>query len=81
VKLTTHLYLVQRLKIYGIIPPHTNHLLLALLSSFLGSTAQLGLGLLHKIRLNFLEASQQFSFLQDRVISPTHNPHHNVVLN
>jgi hypothetical protein len=30
----------------------------------------LGLGLLQKIRLNFLEASQQFSFLQARVISP-----------
>jgi hypothetical protein len=33
-----------------------------------------GLGLL-KIRLNFLEASQQFSFLQGSVVSPTHNPH------
>jgi hypothetical protein len=33
----------------------------------------LGLGLLHKIRLNFLEASQQFSFLQGRVVSPTPN--------
>jgi hypothetical protein len=30
----------------------------------------LGLGLLHKILLNFLEASQQFSFLQGRVVSP-----------
>jgi hypothetical protein len=35
----------------------------------------LGLGLLHKIRLNFLEASQQFSFLQGKVVSPTPNPH------
>jgi hypothetical protein len=35
----------------------------------------LGLGLLHKIRLNFLEASQHFSFLQDRVVSPTPNIH------
>jgi hypothetical protein len=35
----------------------------------------LGLGLLHKIRLNFVEASQQFSFLQVRVFSPTPNPH------
>jgi hypothetical protein len=35
----------------------------------------LGLGLLHKIRLNFLEASQQFSFLQGGVVSPTPNPH------
>jgi hypothetical protein len=34
----------------------------------------LGLGPL-KIRLNFLEASQQFSFLEGRVVSPTHNPH------
>jgi hypothetical protein len=35
----------------------------------------LGLGLLHKIRLNFLEASQQFSFLQGRVVSPAPNSH------
>jgi hypothetical protein len=35
----------------------------------------LGLGLLHKIRLNFLEASQQFSFLKGRIVSPTPNPH------
>jgi hypothetical protein len=35
----------------------------------------LGPGLLHKIQLNFLEASQQFSFLQGRVVSPTLNPH------
>jgi hypothetical protein len=35
----------------------------------------LGLGLLHKIRLNFVDASQELSFLQDRVISPTPNPH------
>jgi hypothetical protein len=34
-----------------------------------------GLGLLLKIQLNFLEASQQFSFLQGRVVSPTPNPH------
>jgi hypothetical protein len=35
----------------------------------------LGLGLLHKIRLSFLEASQQFSILQGRVVSPTPNSH------
>jgi hypothetical protein len=35
----------------------------------------LGLGLLHKIRLNFLETSQQLPFLQSRVVSPTYNPH------
>jgi hypothetical protein len=35
----------------------------------------LGLGLLDKIRLNFLEASQKLSFLQGRVVSPTPNPH------
>jgi hypothetical protein len=35
----------------------------------------LGLGLLHKIWLNFLEASQQSFFLQGRVVSPTPNPH------
>jgi hypothetical protein len=34
----------------------------------------LGLDHLHKIRLNFLEASQKFSFLQGRV-SLTPNPH------
>jgi hypothetical protein len=34
----------------------------------------LGLGLLHKIQLNFVEASQQFSFLQGRVVSPTPIP-------
>jgi hypothetical protein len=34
-----------------------------------------GLGLLHKIWLNFLEASQQFSFLQGTVVSPMPNPH------
>jgi hypothetical protein len=47
-------------------------------SSFFLSLApqlSLGLGLLHKIRLNFLEASQQFSFLQGRAFSPTPNPH------
>jgi hypothetical protein len=46
--------------------------------SFLLSLApqlNLGLGFLHKIRLNFLEASQQFSFLQYRVVSPTPNPY------
>jgi hypothetical protein len=35
----------------------------------------LGFGLLHKIQLNFLEASQQFSFLHVRVVSPTPSPH------
>jgi hypothetical protein len=34
-----------------------------------------GLGLILKIRLNFLEASQKFSFLQGRVVSPTPNPY------
>jgi hypothetical protein len=34
-----------------------------------------GLGPLLKIQLNFLEASQQFSFSQRRVVSPTPNPH------
>jgi hypothetical protein len=51
---------------------NTSKILLSSSSSFLGSTAH-SLGLLHKIRLNFLEASQQFSFLQGRV-SPTPNP-------
>jgi hypothetical protein len=35
----------------------------------------LGLCILQKIWLNFLEASQQFSSLQGRVVSPTPNPH------
>jgi hypothetical protein len=43
--------------------------------SSLAPQPSLGLGLLHKIRLNFLEASQQFSFLQGRVLSPTPNLH------
>jgi hypothetical protein len=50
-------------------------LLLLLLLLSLAAQPSLGLGLLHKIRLNFLEASQQFSFLQGRFISPTPNPH------
>jgi hypothetical protein len=50
-----------------------SYLLLLLLS--LAPQPSLGFGLLHKIRLNFLEASQQFSFLQGRVVSPTPNPH------
>jgi hypothetical protein len=48
------------------------------ISSFFLSLApqpSLGLGLRLKIQLNFLEASQQFSFLQGRVVSPTPNPH------
>jgi hypothetical protein len=48
-------------------------LLLLLLS--LALQPSLGHGLLHKIQLNFLEASQQFSFLQGRVVSPTPNHH------
>jgi hypothetical protein len=50
-------------------------LLLLLLLLSLAQQSNLGLGLLHKILLNFLEASQQFSFLQGRVVSPTPNPH------
>jgi hypothetical protein len=48
-----------------------------LLSFFLSLAPQpsVGFGLLHKIRLNFLESSQQFSFLQGRVGIPTPNPH------
>jgi vacuolar-type H+-ATPase subunit I/STV1 len=46
-------------------------------SFFLSLPPQLSLGLrlLHKIRLNFLEASQQFYFLQGKVVSPTPNSH------
>jgi hypothetical protein len=50
---------------------HVFLFLILLLS--LAPQPSLGLGLLHKIRLNFLEASQQFSFLQGRVVSPTPN--------
>jgi hypothetical protein len=46
--------------------------LLLLLS--LAPQSSLGLGFLHKIQLNFLEASQKFSFLQGRIFSPTPNP-------
>jgi hypothetical protein len=53
---------------------HLSFLPLILLLS-LAPQLSLGLGLLHKIRLNFLEASQEFSFLQGRVVSPTPNPH------
>jgi hypothetical protein len=52
---------------------HRCLLLLLLLS--LAPQPSLGLGLLKKIRLNFLEASQQFSFLQGMVVSLTPNPH------
>jgi hypothetical protein len=45
------------------------------LSLSLAPQPSLGLGLLHKIRLNFLEDSQQFYFLQGRVVSLTPNPH------
>jgi hypothetical protein len=34
----------------------------------------LGLGLLHKIRLNFLEASQQFSFYRVVLLAPRSIP-------
>jgi hypothetical protein len=49
------------------------HISVTLLS--LTPQPSLGLGLLHKIQLNFLQASQQFSFLQGRVVSPTSSPH------
>jgi hypothetical protein len=55
-----------------------NNCIFCLFFFFLLSLApqpSLGLGLLHKIRMSFLEASQQFSFLQGRVFSPTSNPH------
>jgi hypothetical protein len=48
-------------------------LLLLLLS--LAPQPSLGLGLLHKIQLNFLKASQQFTFSQGNVVSPASNPH------
>jgi hypothetical protein len=54
---------------------NTGILLLLLLLLPLAPQPSLGLGLLHKIRLNFLEASEQFSFLHGRVVSPTPKPH------
>jgi hypothetical protein len=53
----------------------TSHIIYFLLLLSLVPQPSLGHGLLHKIQLNFLEASQQFSFLQGRVVSPTPNPH------
>jgi hypothetical protein len=52
-------------------------LLLLLLLLVLSSAVQpsLGHGILQKIQLNFLEASQQFSLLLGMVVSPTPNPH------
>jgi hypothetical protein len=49
-------------------------LLIILILLSLAPQPSLGLGLLLKIRLNFLEASQQFSLLQGRVVSSTPNP-------
>jgi hypothetical protein len=49
--------------------------LLLLLLLLLSLAAQPSLGFLLKIRLNFLEASQQFSFLEGRVFIPTPKPH------
>jgi hypothetical protein len=50
-------------------------LLLLLLLLSLDPQPSLGHGLLHKIWLKFLEASQKFSFLQGRVVSTAPNPH------
>jgi hypothetical protein len=49
-----------------------NALLFLLLS--LAPQPGLGLGLLHKIRLNFLEASQQFSFYRVGLLAPRPTP-------
>jgi hypothetical protein len=56
------------------LPSQVQILSLALILLSLASQPSLGLGLLHKTWLNFLEASQQLSFLQGRVVSPTPNP-------
>jgi hypothetical protein len=62
--------------IYTYIHKHTHiHTYIHTYILSLAPQPSLGLGLLHKIRLNFLEASQQFSFLQGRVVSPTPNSH------
>jgi hypothetical protein len=49
-------------------------LLLLLLLLSLVPQPSLGLGLLHKIRLNFLEASQQFSFYRVGLLAPRPTP-------
>jgi hypothetical protein len=51
------------------------HIYWILLLLSLAPQPSLGLGLLHKIRLNFLEVSEQFPFLQGRVVSLTPYPH------
>jgi hypothetical protein len=69
---------------------HPESLILAIITTFeilfggmlffffllsLAPQPSLDLGFLLKIRQNFLESSQQFSFFQGRVVSPTPNPH------
>jgi hypothetical protein len=51
-------------------------LLLLLLLRILSLVPQpsLGLGLLHKLRLNFMEASQQFSFYRVELLAPRPTP-------
>jgi hypothetical protein len=68
---------VSRLKYgkLGIVLGNFNAVGVCILLLSLAPQPSLGLGVLHKIRLNFLEASQQFSFLQGRVVSPVPNPH------
>jgi hypothetical protein len=53
----------------------TLHKIFNLLFLSLAPQSTVGLGLLLKIQLNFLDASQQFPFLQGRVVSPTPNFH------
>jgi hypothetical protein len=51
-----------------------HHILFFLLLLTLAPQPNLGLGLLHKIRLNFLEASQQFSIYRVRLLAPRPTP-------
>jgi hypothetical protein len=57
---------------YGKTDVPYHHLLLLLLS--LAPQPSLSLGLLHKIRLNFLEASQQFPFYRVGLLAPRQTP-------
>jgi hypothetical protein len=68
-ELTEDLKKLHNAEIYNL----CSSLIIVLLS--LSPQPSSGIGLLHKIQLNFLEASQQFSFLQGRVVSRTPNPH------
>jgi hypothetical protein len=53
---------------------HSDNFSFTFLLLSLAPQLSLGLGLLHKIRLNFLEASQQFSFYRVGLLAPRQTP-------